>query len=202
MTTGWDSWSKQSSRRRRWRLHIVVSVLALKLIRPLSLSLPPPLRYRGNHLSLWKIWINAHCTSFVASQNPFVSQPAAFQLYTLLLHPTFSHALFTLTSLPLFSLSHFSPRIVYRFLFYCKDVTSSRLYALKSLWSQPVWHQQYSSFTSSIVVYKTHHLPPLASPLFPCALCEVCRDTERGENWESKYRAVLSEDLRAVMGRH
>ncbi len=77
--SGWDrGWSKQSSRRRRWRLHIVVSVFALKLIRPLSLSLPPPLRHRGNHLSLWIFRINAHRTCFVFPlTNPFVSQPAA-----------------------------------------------------------------------------------------------------------------------------
>lgn len=51
---------------------------SLKLIRPLSLSLPPPLRHRGNHLSLWIFRINAHCTCFVfLLTNPFVSQPAA-----------------------------------------------------------------------------------------------------------------------------
>lgn len=165
MTTGCDrEWSEQSSRRRGWRLYILVSVLALKLIRPLSLSLPPPLRYRGNHLSLWKIWINAHCTSFVVSQIPLFLN-LLLQLYTLLLHPTFSHALFTLTSLPLFSLSHFLP--LFSAFSFIANMSQAADYIHWNLFGLSL-SGIYSFFTGYTVVYKTNPLPPLYSP---SALC-------------------------------
>ena len=109
--------SEQSPRRWRPGLHIGFPVFALKLIRPLSLSLPPPLRYHGNHLSLWKTQINAHCSSFVISSLKSLCFSICWISSSAEL---FSHALFTLSSFPPFlnfrSFSPFCSSLMFYFL--------------------------------------------------------------------------------------
>lgn len=98
----------------------MVSVLIL--IRPLSLSLPPPLWHSANHLSLWKILINTYCTSFVFS---FLSPPAASVVSSPPPPPPPHnfHALFTLASLLLFPNFLLFCSFVHHF--YCKYARSS-----------------------------------------------------------------------------